>query len=933
MRCTAHRLGEPALACAVLMAAMPMACGAAVVKPFAVTFDRDQNATVRVRVRAPAGADPDMSWSGTAQPFPYRLALTWPASATLELPPPALPAGGVGPVQAAALRQTPGQTRLELQLNAAIQPSLRRVGDSWEIRLEPAPTVSAPLASLAAAAPVAAEPPVQIARAQTAPPSSPRRASRDPEMLLLDMTVNGERQAAVARAEQWSDGALLVAGDAWTEARLAPSLQPRTLTDGTPAYELRSLPGVRYRIDRRTLSLDIDAPPTAFVGSTLRAAQAAPVPPPSRPEPGVMVNYDVSLTDGGSSERTGGAALEAVAFGPLGSFVMSGLVSDDGTRRSTTRLDSYWRYDMPERMETLVVGDTLGVSGGWSRPVRYAGVRWGRDFGLRPGFVTLPQVSLSGQAALPSTVEVLVNNVQRVNQSVQSGPFDLQNIPVVTGAGEINLVVRDLLGRETIIQQSYYASPRLLAPGLSDFSVEAGWMRTGYGRDSHYEDAFAAGTLRSGWTPGLTGELRLELQADRQAAGTELSGLLGDWASGRAALAVSKGSSQDRGEGGHLLILGIEHNSAMGGASLQYERASRGFAPFGEAVHPAAAMQRAREQWLGGVAGRLWGTVAGGINYVRQKRWSGEQVASLGLSLSAPLARGASLSFAVNKRLDDRRGWNAGVQVNVPLQDGIQVATRVDRLNDGQLVGAAAASRNAPAGPGLGWRAEASTQPSQRARGGIQYNTAHAELALDLAADADGQVAGRGNARGTVGVVAGVPFATRPVRDGSVAVVQVGDLPGVPVKRSNQVVAYTDDRGLAFLPGLVPWHRNQIEIDPTDLPMNVDVRETVQDVVPYARSGAVVRFDARRSRQALVVLHQSNGAPVPVGAQVRLLPEGTEFLTGRRGEVWLTGLASGRQRLRATWSGGACELAFATPGGDEDEPGAVGPLTCGGPGR
>ena len=270
----------------------------------------------------------------------------------------------------------------------------------------------------------------------------------------------------------------------------------------------------------------------------------------------MLLNYDLSVAHGGSGgPLTSGALLEAVAFSRFGNLVSSALVLDDGARRSATRLDTFWRYDLPQRMETLVVGDAVGVGGGWSRPARYGGVRWGRDFGMRPGFVTLPQLTLNGEAALPSTVEVLVNNARRLSQPMPSGPFELNNVPIVTGAGEINLVVRDLLGRETVIQQSYYASPRLLAPGLSDFSFEAGWLRTGYGESSAYGDGFGAATWRQGLSRSLTGEAGVELQAKRRAAGVELAGLLGDWAVGRVALAASSSSTQGMAERGQLLQL------------------------------------------------------------------------------------------------------------------------------------------------------------------------------------------------------------------------------------------------------------------------------------------------------------------------------------------------------------------------------------------
>ena len=920
-------------AAVLISAAFPLACHA--FSSLTVTFDHDEKASLQVRVRIPTGLEPDLSWSGTAQPAPYRLALAWRGNGeSLVGPLPALPSVGMGPVQTVALRNTPEQARLELQINQPIQPSLRRVGDSWVLTLTPVPLPSnvatPPVAPNQSATTTAAMQPAHVQR--PSPPELPHGpASPSPrtEMLLLDMTVNGQRQATVARAEQWSDGALLIAEDAWTEARLAPTLEQRTLTDGTPAFSLGSLPQVRYRVDRSKLSLEVDAPASAFVVSKLEALEPGSKAPP-RPEPGIMVNYELSLAHGGGSGNalTSGATVEGVAFNRFGSFVSSGLVSDDGTRRTMTRLDSYWRYDMPERMESLSVGDTVGSGGGWSRPARFAGVRWARNFGLRPGFVTLPQVSISGQAALPSTVDVLVNNVQRLSRPIQPGPFDVTNVPVVTGAGELNLVVRDLLGRETVVKQSYYASPRLLAAGLTDFSMEAGWLRTGYGQDSRYGDAFAAGTRRSGWLPNLTGELRLEMQASRRAAGMELAGLLGNWATARAAVAASAGSLLGIREQGHLLQLGVERYTPLGGASLQYEYASRGFAPFGEAALPGAAGQRAREQWLAAVAGKLSGQMTGGLNYVRQTRWNGERVTSLGLSVGAPLGPNASLNLALNKRLDDRRDWTAMVNVNISLENGVHTSSRVERQGDGALVAAAAVSRSAPAGSGVGWRADASTQAAQRARGAVQYNGDHAEWTLDLASNAKGEVAARSSGRGTVGMVAGFPFATRPVGEGSVAVVQVDGLRGVPVKRSHQVVAHTDDRGYAFVPGLVPWYKNQIEIDPADLPMDVDLRETVQEVVPYARSGNVVRFRAHRSRQALVIIHQAGGKPVPPGAQVRLLPDGPEFLTGRRGEVWLTDLPVGSQQVSVRWQGGACELELALPTGDR-VPDRIGPLTCG----
>lgn len=886
--------------------------------PLAVSLLQSAGATVQLRMRMPAGLEPVLNWPSTATPAPYRLVLVWhDVTVTLDRPLPELPPEGLGPLQGLTLYNTPEQARLELQLSQAVVPHLRRVGDSWVLRLEPAALVA----------------PVIAASDAPRPLPRPRRLTQAddhgkpaPEVLLVDVFVNGQRLKDVVRAEQLPGGPLLLPAEAWTEARLTPLAQVAALSDGTPAYALDTVPGATYRINRQNLVLEINAPATAFVGSTLGLQDSLAAPPP-RPQPGVMLNYDVSLShsDGSSSS---GATLEAVAFNDFGTVVTSALVSDTGSNYSATRLDTYWRYDLPHRMESLAVGDAVGVGGGWSRPARYGGVRWGRDFGMRPGFVTLPQMSLAGEAALPSTVEVLVNNARRLSRPVQPGPFDLTNVPIVTGAGEIGLVVRDLLGRETVVRQSYYASPRLLAPGLTDFSFEAGWLRTGYGRDSAYGDGFGTATWRQGLSHRLTGEGRMELQRGRRAGGVELASLLGTWGVGRLALAASSGDTQGVQERGQLLQAGIERSTPRGGGALQYETMSRGFAPFGEATGPQAAAQRARERWLASLGGQLWGTVSGGVSYVRQTRWDGDRVTVLGLSLSMPLWQRASMSMSANKRLDDDRSWGAGVSINVSLDDGLNTASRVERGTDGQLTGAVSAARNAPAGPGLGWRVQAATTESQRAQAGLQYNTSHSEWALDAVTSADGQLSTRAGGRGTVGSVGGMVFASRPVGQGSVAVVKVEGIEGVPVQRSHQVVAMTDARGLAFVPGLLPWQKNQIEIDPVDLPLDVEVANTLLEVTPYARSGVVVDFGVRRTRQALLVLHQADGAPVPAGAKVRLLPDGPEFMAGRRGEVWLTDLAAEPQRVQVRWPQGGCTLVLAVPVSADGSPGKIGPLAC-----
>ena len=83
--------------------------------------------------------------------------------------------------------------------------------------------------------------------------------------------------------------------------------------------------------------------------------------------------------------------------------------------------------------------------------------------GLQPGYVTTPLLA-EGNDALPSTVDVFVQPARRL-AGRRAGPFEITNVPAVSGSGSIQLVVRDAFGQQQVISQSFYGSPVRSAPG------------------------------------------------------------------------------------------------------------------------------------------------------------------------------------------------------------------------------------------------------------------------------------------------------------------------------------------------------------------------------------------------------------------------------------------------------------------------------------
>jgi hypothetical protein len=107
----------------------------------------------------------------------------------------------------------------------------------------------------------------------------------------------------------------------------------------------------------------------------------------------------------------------------------------DGEAHSLIRTDTYWRTDLPGRMDTLVIGDTVSSGGAWSRPVRYGGLRYARDFTLAPGYITYPTPSITASAALPSTVDLLVNNRRATSSRHDPAATDVRPLPTSAWVG------------------------------------------------------------------------------------------------------------------------------------------------------------------------------------------------------------------------------------------------------------------------------------------------------------------------------------------------------------------------------------------------------------------------------------------------------------------------------------------------------------------
>jgi len=135
----------------------------------------------------------------------------------------------------------------------------------------------------------------------------------------------------------------------------------------------------------------------------------------------------------------------------------------------------------------------------------------------------------------------------------------------------------------------------------------------------------------------------------------------------------------------------------------------------------------------------------------------------------------------------------------------------------------------------------------------------------------------------------------------------------------------TDWRGYAVVPYATTYRRNRLALDTTTLPENVDLDDTVVNVVPTR--GALVRasFDTHVGARALINLTH-NGNVVPFGAIVTT-EKGSNSIVGDDGQVYLSGLEQ-KGELTVRWGDGdarQCVVTYRLP--DDASRNAINKLT------
>ncbi|HYI48985.1 MAG TPA: fimbria/pilus outer membrane usher protein [Allosphingosinicella sp.] len=726
------------------------------------------------------------------------------------------------------------------------------------------------------------------------------------EPALLDVTVNGQRGTEPAEFLRGPSGMLYVSGTFLRAWRIRVPLVAPVRHDGEAYYPASSMPMLRLAVDQAAQSIAIVADASAFEGQSesLGERDLLEMTPPST---GVFLGYDLFVEHVRGKTSVAGA-FEAGLFTRHGAGTTSFIALAGGERTRVTRLETTWTIDRPNRLSSIRIGDAISSAGPGAAPVRFGGVQYARNFAVQPGYLTMPLPIASGSAAVPSVVDVYVNNTLQGQQPVQSGPFELSNIPVPSGGGTVQLVMRDLLGREIVSEQSYYASARLLRAGLHDFSYEAGLLREAFGRKSNqYGSFFASTTHRYGFSDRVTGEATAQASASRQMAGVALTAIAFDLGQigGSAAISHSRRGTGFRAAASFerhtpRLSVGIlaDYNSAL----YSVLGVPDGKPPPRLTIQAFADMPVPR----GGI----------GVNFIHRSLRGEPSETIAGVFGNFRISPGANLQLYARHAIIGENRTSFGAHLSFALGGRRSASASVDSSRGG-TAGYVSFQSDPPAGTGGGFRATARVGQVNAAEAAYVHNLPSATLTAE-ASYARGDAGVRLSASGAIGWMGGRAFASRRLGE-SFATVKLDGFPGVRVYADNQPVGVTDASGFIVVPGLHPFERNTIRIEQADLPLDVTLAGEEVAVRPFARSGTIVRFAVRRERGVLMRVRLEDGSDLPAGAIVRIEGQAETLVAVSGGEVYAPNV-TGSLAARASWADQACQFTAAVPEGDDPQP-------------
>ncbi len=759
--------------------------------------------------------------------------------------------------------------------------------------------------------------------------------------LFLNISINSNPSEDLFSVKQSKDGKLYIRSGDLKTLRVK-------MDEHIPDSQwvcINELKGIQFKYLENEQSLNLQVPSSMLTGYSVELSGQQTTSSgllKMKPLNAAILNYSLYHTITNDESIFSGSA-EGIFNSALGNF-SSGVLYNGSNETSYShekwvRLESKWQYVDPEKVRIYTLGDFVSNSSDWGSSVRLAGFQWSSAYTQRGDIVTSALPQFSGSAALPSTLDLYVNQQKIYSGLVPSGPFDIKQLPFISG-NEVTLVTTDATGQQSITKKPYYFSSKILAKGINEFSVDVGVPRYNYGLYSNdYDDAtFASGAIRYGYSNSLT------LSGGAEASTDGLSNVGTGFAKnlfGVGVINADLAASQYKDENGYSALVGLEGRISKNiSFNTSYRKVFDNYfdlARVSQIRYLKENQISAEPQNYLSYSALADEIIRAGINYnfyagygvyvgYNQIKYSDNSYKLLSANLSGSLNKNWGFYSSAYTDYENHKDYGIYFALRYTPSTRTNAITSVSSDSGRLTYRQEVFVLSEPKINSFGWGGYVERDQDAHTNNASIYGSYRARAAYltgryNRIGDND-QVAL--SATGSLVAAAGRIFAANEIGDGYAVVTNAG--PQSQIINGGINLGTTDKSGRFLIPSLMPYRENHIYLDPSYLPLNWNVKSTDQKTVVGYRQGTLVDFGAHQVISGLVRIVDKNNTPLLPGYSVRINGQ-QDAVVGYDGEVFVPNLLRQNKLEVDLLDHGSCQVNF-TYNSNQYSTKKLGPYIC-----
>lgn len=568
----------------------------------------------------------------------------------------------------------------------------------------------------------------------------------------------------------------------------------------------------------------------------------------------------------------------------------------------------------------LVIGDTTTPNEVFDG-FQFRGALLYSDESMQPSSMRGFSPVIRGIAQSNAEVTIKQNNYVIYQSYVAPGAFEVNDLYPTGTSGDLTVIIKEADGSERSFIVPFSSIAIMQREGQLKYSVTGGKYKS---HADEKEPDFIQSTIIYGLPKGLTGYGGVILSKKYASYALGLGVNLGTFGALSADVTHAKTegltgvSSEDSGQSYRFQYSKNLMTTGTSVALANYRYSTEGYYSFSEANSNKNVLYRENKK------NRFQVTISQSLNdfgslYVsayQQEYWNRtgkERSLSTGYSNNyngityslnysysdRPYQRkadnifSASVSIPIGDRSGNYTSLNTGMTTDNRGYTDAMVGVSGTLLDDNQFNYAVQQSYGNK-------DTKASGNASMAYRG--SYGIANAGYGYDT----NSQRANYGMSGAIVAHSDGVTLS-QPIND-SFAIVKA---PGAAnVKVNNRTGVSTDWRGYAIVPYLSPYTKNEISLDISTLPDNVELKSNSVNLVPTKGAAVVANYSTHVGYRVLFELVNSNGKTIPFGASAQLIAADNQNIStgivNEKGDVYLSGMPD-KGRLQVKWGKEASE--------------------------